>query len=284
MKDVKINNGETLFYPKQPGERDIHRKSGFRISHFQRGIVYEPQDTIVPRQFSYYSICHLIEGKGWYWTPGEPVRYFSAGEGVISTPGFIQNYGGEGTPFVEDFICFDGPVADFFFRGGIIDNGIISIGKSRRLLPVIQEALNPSDSGQLKANGALQQLLYDLYREKEDVLQGSRLGRIDRLLEELGHSPNRWWTVTDMAAMCNLSENHFRRLFRERTGMGPKHYVDSLKVQLASEWLLSSREGLDVIAQRLGYIDRFHFSKVFKRIKGISPDHFRKRYPPASLR
>ncbi|MBB6479528.1 helix-turn-helix domain-containing protein [Spirochaeta isovalerica] len=279
MSDVKINNIDIINYDKQPGEREIHRKSGFRISHFQRGVSYEPLEKPVPRRFSYYSICHLIEGKGWYWVPGESIRYFSAGEGVVSTPGFVQSYGGDGTTFVEDFICFDGPVADFLFQSGVIENGIINMGRNRRLLPVIQEALNLSDSGQIKANGALQHLLYDLYREREEAKQGNSQDNITLLLDELSSSQDRWWTVSEMASYCNLSENQFRRLFRNRTGMGPKHYIDSLKMQIASEWILSTREKLDNISVRLGYRDRFHFSKVFKRIKGMSPDRFRKNYP-----
>ncbi|MBN2656715.1 MAG: helix-turn-helix transcriptional regulator [Spirochaetales bacterium] len=279
MGDVKINNIDIIEYDKQPGEREIHRKSGFRISHFQRGVSYEPLEKPVPRRFSYYSICHLIEGKGWYWTPGDPIRYFSAGEGVVSTPGFVQSYGGDGTKFVEDFICFDGPVADFLFQSGVFDNGIVSIGKSRRLLPVIQEALNLSDAGQIRANGALQQLLYDLFREREEAGKGGMEDKIGLLLNKLSRSQDRWWTVGEMASFCNLSENQFRRVFRERTGMGPKHYIDSLKIQIAAEQILSSRDKLDDISARLGYRDRFHFSKVFKRIKGISPDTFRRNYP-----
>lgn len=279
MIDVKNYNGVHIVYEKQPGERDVHRKSGFRISHFQRGIKYPPLDRIVPRAFNYYSLCHLIKGKGWYWSPGEPVRYFSEGEGILSTPGFVQSYGGDGTNFVEDFICFDGPVADYMFRAGVLENGIVEIGKSRRLLPVIEEALNLSDTGQILANAALQELLYRLYREKQEAKSSGAMDRIDKLLKKMGSETKHWWTVREMAQFCNLSENQFRRMFRRRTGMSPKNYSDCLKIQLASEWLLSSREKLDLIAGRLGYIDRYHFSKVFKRIKGISPDRFRKNYP-----
>lgn len=279
MVDVKNFEGDVIVYEKQPGERDIHKKSGLRISHFQRGIVYPPLEKITPRVFNYYSICHLIDGKGKYWTSEGEIRYFSAGEGIVSTPGFIQSYGGDGTEFVEDFICFDGPAADFMFNSGVLENGIIHLGKTRRLLPVIEEALNLSDAGQLYANAALQDLLLQLYREKQEAGSSYNMDRIDSLIRKMGAETEHWWTVPEMAGICNLSENQFRRLFRKRTGMGPKHYSDCLKVQFASEWLLSSREGLDAIASRLGYIDRFHFSKVFKRIKGISPDVFRRNYP-----
>jgi two-component system response regulator YesN len=60
--------------------------------------------------------------------------------------------------------------------------------------------------------------------------------------------------------------------------MSPKHYSDCLKMQIASERLLSTDFTLNLIADQLGYVDRFHFSKVFKRIKGLSPDLFRRQY------
>lgn len=279
MDNVSFNTDSLFVYEKQPGEREIHRKNGFRISHFQRSVSYEALGELRPRIFNYYSLCHLIEGEGWYWAPGREVQYFSSGEGILATPGFVQSYGGYKSRFVEDFICFDGPVADFLFQSGVITNGIIEIGKVRRLLPVIKEALNVSDSGQISANGALISLLYDLYRENLNQRASNSLDGIDRLISKLSVSSELWWTVSEMAEFCNLSENHFRRLFRKRTGMGPKHYSDCLKMQIASEKLLSSQDALDTIAQQLGYIDRYHFSKVFKRIKGISPDLFRRQYP-----
>ncbi len=279
MDNVKFNTENIVIYDKQPGEREIHRKSGFRISHFQRSVSYEALKELKPRAFSYYSICHLIEGEGWYWSPERDVQYFSAGEGILVTPGFIQSYGGFQSRFVEDFICFDGAVADFLFQGGVISDGIVKIGKERRLLPIIKEALNMSDSGQVFANGALQTFLYDLYRENLNNNSSESIDGIDKLISKLSTSSDLWWTVVEMAEYCHLSENHFRRLFKERTGMGPKHYSDCLKMQIASEKLLSSPVALDNIAHQLGYIDRFHFSKVFKRIKGISPDQFRRQYP-----
>ena len=279
MSDVNFNPMNIRVYKNQPGEKDIHRKCGFRISHFQRAVSYEPLKEIFPRSFEYYSLCHLIKGQGWYWVPGKEIQYFSEGDGVLSTPGFVQSYGGYNTIFIEDFICFDGTVADFLFQSGVIRNGIVKIGKIRRLLPVIKDALNLSDSGQICANASFQALLHDLYRENYLDIKSNSQDGIDRLLNRMSTSSDQWWTVSEMADYCHLSENQFRRVFKERTGMSPKHYSDCLKMQIAAERLLSTNDGLNLIAQQLGYIDRYHFSKVFKRIKGIAPDLFRKTYP-----
>lgn len=277
MNSVKFNPDNIQPHKNYPGEKEIHRKCGFRISYFQTSASYGPLYDMKPRSFEYYSLCHLTEGQGWYWSPGEEIRYFSAGEGVIIAPGFIHSYGGYKSNYIEDYICFNGPVADFLFNSGVIKNGIVKIGKVKRLLPIIKAALNLSDSGQIVANSLMQNLLVELYKENMDHHSTTVPDNIEKLLIELNRSVEQWWTIPEMANYCNVSENYFRRLFKERTGMSPKRYSESLKVQLASEKLLRSDDNLDLIASQLGYVDRSHFSKVFKRAIGVSPNIYRKQ-------
>ncbi len=276
MEDVKFDSKDVVVNRNFPGRRDIHVRSGFRISQYQQGVARPPLDRVEPRYFEFYSLCHLVEGEGWYWTPAGGFEYLSSGNGILVSPRFVHHYGGHGTIFREDFICFDGPVADYMYRAGVLRDGIIKIGVVRRLLPVMKLALNLTDRGQLAAQGALQNLLYDLYLDNS---REEREGpdRFARLLEKLSADTEQWWTVTEMASYCHLSENQFRRRFRERTGMGPKHYYDSLKMQLAAARLLRG-ETLDRIARELGYRDGYHLSKVFKRIHSLSPDNYRRKY------
>lgn len=58
MDHVNFNREDIVVYDNQPGEKEIHSKSGFRISHFQRSVTYEALWEIKPRAFSYYSIAH----------------------------------------------------------------------------------------------------------------------------------------------------------------------------------------------------------------------------------
>ena len=137
------------------------------------------------------------------------------------------------------------------YRAGVLTDGIIRIGVVRRLLPIMKLALNLTDRGQLAAHSALQNLLYDLYLDNSREIS-SGPDRLARLLEKLSADSEQWWTVTEMAAYCHLSENQFRRRFREKTGMSPKHYYDSLKMQIAAGKLLGQGYTLERIARELG--------------------------------
>jgi transcriptional regulator GlxA family with amidase domain len=61
-------------------------------------------------------------------------------------------------------------------------------------------------------------------------------------------------------------------------GMSPVHYLQYLRVGKARESLEFSRLTVNEIAWRVGYQDPGSFRKVFQRIMGLSPRHYRRRF------
>ena len=264
--------------PPFPGEKEIHRVLGFRICSFNRNARYAPMGETRPRCFSFYSLAHMIDGRGFFWQEGASVEPLEPGDAVLMPPGVVHSYGGSEADFVEDYICFEGDTADRLFHAGLLVPGIRRLGTERRLLPFIELALNQSDDGQIRASLEFQKFLSDIFRENRTRQFSSGDRRIDELLLELNQSSRKWWTVQEMALFCRLSPNQFRRLFKEHTGKNPKRYVEELKIQLATESL--SRPGARIadVARSLGYVDAYHFSKVFKKVMGLAPDHYRRHY------
>jgi YesN/AraC family two-component response regulator len=60
--------------------------------------------------------------------------------------------------------------------------------------------------------------------------------------------------------------------------MLPKLYIDRLKIQKAAELLMSNRLKVIDIAERLGYVDQYHFSRRFKKLTGLSPRRYRQTF------
>lgn len=84
-------------------------------------------------------------------------------------------------------------------------------------------------------------------------------------------------TVEQVAEACNVSPSHLTRLFI-RFGYGAPHrYLTRKKMVHAAVLLDSGRLLVREVAERLG-IDAFQFSRVFKRVHGISPSDFVKRH------
>ena len=269
--------------PNRPGIRTVHKNYGLRISHFQKKI-HAPSkkisDGVYKRKFEFYSLSHVLEGDAWYWTPEKGVKFFNPGWAILSTPYSIQDYGSENSDFVEDYICFTGAIADNLLKCGIIRPGLVKMGEDRKLLDIINTARRPNDDSQIQANLKLQNLLTDLYINKKWESQTTLLPfkKINILLTMLNDNIEKWWSVEEMAELCELSKNHFRRIFVKKTGMTPKIYIEKLKITKACEYLCSSDISITQISQMLSYKDQYHFSKVFKKNSGFSPSMYRKKY------
>lgn len=99
-----------------------------------------------------------------------------------------------------------------------------------------------------------------------------------RLLEERLDSPP---TNEELARVCGLGARQFLRRFAEAIGLSPGQFALERRVALAADALSRGDETLEEIAARLGFADRFHFSKVFKARVGMPPATYRRLHRPA---
>ena len=77
-----------------------------------------------------------------------------------------------------------------------------------------------------------------------------------------------------LANLCNLSTVYFRKLFTEIMGASPISYVHELRIKKAKEMLRSDYGNIKDIAESLGYLNIYDFSRTFKKYKGVSPREF----------
>lgn len=68
-------------------------------------------------------------------------------------------------------------------------------------------------------------------------------------------------------------------LFRKDTGMSLQEFLQRLRVQEACRLLGQKTLSLSQIALTVGYSDSKHFSRIFRRYKGISPKEFLRALP-----
>lgn len=83
--------------------------------------------------------------------------------------------------------------------------------------------------------------------------------------------------LNEIAAETNLSASHYSRLFQNRTGHSPIDYFIQLKIQRACRLLNNSGWSIADISREAGFDDQFYFSRVFRKVMGMSPGEYRKR-------
>ena len=115
-------------------------------------------------------------------------------------------------------------------------------------------------------------LLLKLYRRQMEKNVDSE-NVIRSAIIFINNNINRELSVADVAGRCNLSESHFRRLFKVATGRSPKEFIISRKISRAKS-LLSSRLPVKEISTMLGYRDEFYFRRIFRKVTGITPGQY----------
>ncbi len=101
-------------------------------------------------------------------------------------------------------------------------------------------------------------------------------GRYSKIFEYIDGNLGSKISNDVLAAICGKSEGHFIRDFTVSTGITPAKYVTERRISRAIEMLVFSDNSIDKIAADTGFTDRFHFSKLFRRITGTTPAAYRK--------
>lgn len=82
-------------------------------------------------------------------------------------------------------------------------------------------------------------------------------------------------TLEDVARHVYLSRSYLSSLFKEETGQSLFSYLNQVRVEKSKQLLVDKRLNLAEIAARCGFEDQSYFTKVFKKITGISPKAYR---------
>lgn len=66
--------------------------------------------------------------------------------------------------------------------------------------------------------------------------------------------------------------------FKKETGTTLTQYIQREKMMYAKELLMNSKKSVQAIAEELSYFDHSYFSKVYKKVHGVSPIQTRKEF------
>jgi transcriptional regulator GlxA family with amidase domain len=86
--------------------------------------------------------------------------------------------------------------------------------------------------------------------------------------------------VAAMVRRAGLSERTFHRRFLAATGQAPIAYVQSLRIEEAKHLLETTDLGIDEIGAEVGYLEPASFRRVFRKLVGVSPSIYRRRFQP----
>ncbi len=84
-------------------------------------------------------------------------------------------------------------------------------------------------------------------------------------------------TLDVLKSRSHLSVSRISQLFRDLTGHSPIEFVQHQRVQRACYYLDATDDSVGQIADSVGFEDQFYFSRVFRKVTGVSPREYRTR-------
>lgn len=84
-------------------------------------------------------------------------------------------------------------------------------------------------------------------------------------------APERLLTLHEIASAAGVEASSVCRWFRRYQGTSPYQYLIRRKMNLAAEYLIENGGLVKEVAERVGFTDPYHFSRVFKSVHGVAP-------------
>ena len=81
------------------------------------------------------------------------------------------------------------------------------------------------------------------------------------------------FSVQELAKLCYMGTSNLQKNFKKYLGTSPLNYKNTLRINYAKQLLLAGFS-VSETAFKIGFIDIYYFSRLFKKITGTSPSHF----------
>ncbi|EPJ51081.1 MAG: transcriptional regulator, AraC family protein [Osedax symbiont Rs2] len=209
----------------------------------------------------------------------------NAGDLLLLPRGVAHSYqASANNPWTVYWIHFSGDKSFEFIQylNDRKNDFIIPVGVNTRLITnfeILLESLQSSInfSAFIHASNMLRQMLTYIAQLKplakaQLVAHQFDLELVHSLMQSSLHQK---LDLQTLAQSVNLSKFHFIKKYKELTNNTPINYFIHLKIERACHLLDISAKSVKEISYALGYEDTYYFSRIFKKVMGISPNQYR---------
>lgn len=128
----------------------------------------------------------------------------------------------------------------------------------------------PDRPPQELCDGLVQAIVYRL-REQERSLDRPDHPALSRARQMMDHEIAAPHTLASLSREACVSRGYLVRLFRERYGFGPMHFLQQRRMALADRLLRDPYLTVKQVGQAVGYDDPNYFTRLYRKVRGHTP-------------
>lgn len=239
--------------------------------------VCRPDYRVVREGFGYHGLEFVVEGAG---------SVSVDGRARVLAPGSVYAYGPDSRleiatepsrPLVKYFACWSGRgVASRLARARVPSGACVRLAAAGEVQSVFEDLIREGQwHGPLTREvcAVLGELLLLKLEAAAIVPAGDEPARVSfqRCKSLIDANADRFLSLEDIAEAAGCDVSTICRLFRRFQGTSPYQYLLRRKMNFAAEFLMESGGLVKEAAQRVGFADPYHFSRVFKAVHGVAP-------------
>jgi len=158
---------------------------------------------------------------------------------------------------------------------------IMAWEKDKQILTIIDDltellAQNETPNMEISMKCLLLAQLMLLRVPQEKLQRRWKDARVVKVIDFMEQNYSGRLTNRMFAEIAGMNPNAFARLFKEETGLAPQRFLTHKRINESCLLLRYSKLTIDEIAERAGFCDRHYFSRIFTKMRCMSPAIFRK--------
>lgn len=231
-----------------------------------------------------YQLLYIVSGKGHFYFHGED-RVVYAGRMVLIQPRQEQRYEYFGEDKLEVYwVHFTGSDVKNILRSYNIptDDPIFYSGASSTYSYLFKEMIHELQNCKTGYEDLLAMYLRQIFLLVQRTRQEERPTVSTYIQEEMEFARryfnehyNEPISIQEYAESRNMSVCYFQRNFKQIVKHTPMQYLLTIRVNNAASLLEATDYSMAEIAAIVGYEDPLYFSRLFRKIKGVSPRDYR---------
>lgn len=231
-----------------------------------------------------YLIIYCTDGAAELVVEGRRHRV-GQGDFIVLPRDCLHSYkADEQNPWTIFWAHFDGRLAQSYIDNldYSFENPFIPLGLLPRLISEFEALMAVRKTGFSKkvyiyAANQLRQLLTYVATQVPKVTRGADntfdIDRIHGLMQQHIHDHI---DLDQLATSVNLSKYYFCKKYKQLTGYSPIQQFINMKMEHACYLIDVSNKSMGEVARMIGYDDVYYFSRLFKKVIGMSPTAYKK--------
>jgi len=235
-----------------------------------------------------YELYYQVNGTTKYYV-GDEIFYLKPGDFIVIPPHINHMTENESSLYRERILIF--------FEPEILDSQLLGLMEElcRQTLlhipsdqiPLLEELLYRMESESQKKD-SYQTILLRIYTlelltllcryKTESVPETDDERFIHSVTEYIRANLSSDLSLPLLSSHFYLSECTLSRKFKKYSGMSISEYINSTRIHYATQLLEQGSWSITQLAHACGYNDSNYFSSVFKKLKGITPLKYGKRF------